>query len=485
MAKLRIIIFAFYFQLSCFISIGQQNHTLFFFHQNPQTSFINPAVQSDCKIYIGLPVVSSIHLNAAHNGFTLKKLVDLTDSGYNFRAQEVESSMAGKNYLMTELYANILALGIKIKKNYLTFAIREKNDAALFYTKDVFSLIYNGNSQFEGRTVSFRNNGLNFNHYREFSLGISRKINDGLTFGIRGKLLFGKLNVSVANVDADLFTDENSFDLSYSGGFLVNAALPVRPIYNADGSIRSDDSYSPSLREIVFNNKNIGFAADVGFIYKQDENVSYSGSILDLGFIRYKYDVTNYGADGNYVFDGFLGNVNESINSWRYYFDDFNNSVSENLSHEKYTYFLSPRIYLGMTRKLNSRVEFNTLVTTKIYKEKMISGLSLGAEYNLLRNIDVALNWSYIHRSFANVGLGFVLGRSPVQFYAVTDNVFGLIWPDRVRNINACLGFNILLGCKKENNLNLNECGCYWLKKAEEKNKRKEKLLRKKNSLFK
>ena len=34
---------------------AQQNNTLFFMHSFPEANFVNPAVQIDCGIFVGLP----------------------------------------------------------------------------------------------------------------------------------------------------------------------------------------------------------------------------------------------------------------------------------------------------------------------------------------------------------------------------------------------------------------------------------------------
>jgi hypothetical protein len=52
-----------------------------------------------------------------------------------------------------------------------------------------------------------------------------------------------------------------------------------------------------------------------------------------------------------------------------------------------------------------------------------------------------------MYRSFYIVGLGISTSRGPLQFYMVSDNVCGFIWPLSARNINLRFGLNINLGC--------------------------------------
>jgi hypothetical protein len=88
----------------------------------------------------------------------------------------------------------------------------------------------------------------------------------------------------------------------------------------------------------------------------------------------------------------------------------------------------------------------------------------------------MSLSWSYINRTFNNLGLGMAVGRSPVQFYIVSDNVPGMIWLQSTKSINIRFGLSINFSCFRKENIS--GCGCYWLEQAEEKRKRKERLLK-------
>jgi hypothetical protein len=62
---------------------AQQSNTLFFMHSLPESNFINPAVQNGCKLFIGLPVLSSIHMHASNSGFTANQLLNKEPGGYS------------------------------------------------------------------------------------------------------------------------------------------------------------------------------------------------------------------------------------------------------------------------------------------------------------------------------------------------------------------------------------------------------------------
>jgi hypothetical protein len=70
--------------------------------------------------------------------------------------------------------------------------------------------------------------------------------------------------------------------------------------------------------------------------------------------------------------------------------------------------------------------------------------------------------------------LGFRYGKKPLQLYFVTDNVLGFVLPMNTKSINVRLGINLILGCTEQ--LDMDQCGCEWLRKAQESRLRRQDL---------
>jgi len=471
-----LILFIFILLVSILRIQAQQSNTLFFMHSVPQSNFMNPAVQAECRWFIGLPVISSVHVNLANNGFTVNQLLESQEDGvYSFNAENLVNRLARTNYLSSELYTHLLAIGHKRKDYYFTFSIRERNDFIAFYPKDLFAFAWRGNTQFEGDWISLKGTGVQFNHFREYAVGVSQKIDDYRTFGIRGKLLFGKLNLNTRRSDIGLFTEESSFNLIFVNDIKINGSLPVSLEIDPSGNYTITDEYYTSIRDIIFNRRDIGIAFDAGFINEYDDKITFSGSILDVGAIYYRSSLTNYNVEGEFYYDGPLGDTIETES----YFNDIINTFTEGsiIGHRPYIYFLQPKIMIGATYKMNDRINFGGLIASKIYKQKFQSGLILSANSRFAKYFTASLSWSYINRSANNLGLGIALGRVPFQFYIISDNVTGMIWPQSTKNLNLRFGLNIIFGCFRKENVS--ECGCYWIQKAEERRERKYKLLNK------
>jgi hypothetical protein len=456
---------------------AQQSNTLFFMHFLPEANFINPAVQNECKLFVGLPLVSSVHSHVSNSGFTAEQLLNKNPNGtYNIDADNVLNKLAPRNLSTTEAHTTLLAIGLRRDSYYFTFTIMEKDNMAALFTQDLAAFGLKGNTQFEGQWINLKGTGIFYNHLREYAFGISKVKNDRLTLGIKAKLLFGKLNLTTGRTDISMYTQENSLDLLFdvNGGF--NSSLPYSLGVNNQGVYRFDHRYDASIKSLFYNRKNPGIAMDLGFIYKYSNRMTFSGSLLDLGMIYYRSNLTNYSIKGNYLYQGPTADSILSETYLQDIFDALNANMNVDLGYHPYVYFLDPRLYLGATYKLNDRINANLLLYNRFFPVKIQTSVTASITTRPLKNTEASVSWSYMNRSFANLGIGLGYGRSPLQVYLVSDNILGFILPMYTKNVNLRFGLNLNFGCRDE--LDINQCGCAWLRNAESRKLRNEELRR-------
>lgn len=465
---------------------AQQSNTLFYMHQVPEANYVNPAVKAPCKYFIGLPILSSIHVNAAHSGFRVNDLIANQNGNYEYTPVTAINKLGKRNYLSSELYISLLQLGFNINSYYFNFSIRERNDMNLFYSKDFFTFLLEGNTPFEGEEISLRHIDLQLNHFREFAFGVATDITPYTEAGLKFKVLFGKLNATLPNTRVGLFTEEILFHLVLSGELEANASLPIALEQQSDGSIvTNNDKYSTDPLDILFNRKNLGFAFDLGVIHQYNEDITLAASILDIGVIPYRSNQSRLTSSGNYTYTG----ISEGILEDESYFDDLlrqiEDSVETSVTDDNYTYVLPPKIYLGGEYNFNEKLSAGLVSSAKIYRKKIPKSLTLFGNYTIYNNIAISGSWSWMHRSINNIGFGLSLGRNPVQFYAVTDNLLGMFDPINTKNLNARVGLNIILGCRERDaeHKMISSDGCRWIDEAQRKRDRK--LYKKKKSWFK
>ncbi len=239
-----------------------------------------------------------MHVNVANSGFTLNQLLEKqSDTSYAIDADFVANKLAPRNFLNHRIAYTLLAIGLRHNQYYFTFSINEKDNSLVFYPRDLVLFALDGNTQFEGERLSLHSTGVFFNHYREYALGVSKQIDAAKTFGVKAKLLFGKLNIETEKMNLGLLTEENTFDLLFDADSRLNASFPYS-LEVEDGNYDTILRYDAPVTDYIFNRSNPGIALDVGFIYKYADQITFSGSLLDLGFIHYASNLTNYGLAG-------------------------------------------------------------------------------------------------------------------------------------------------------------------------------------------
>jgi len=429
---------------------AQQNHTLFLWHDLTQSNLLNPAVANNCIWYIGIPVLSSVHLNYANSSFTYNQLFEKSTSGaYKPKVDELLKRIHYRNFVGTEFHTQLFALGYKHKEYSLMITVTEKNNIPVTYPDQLIQILFEGNGSFVGDKASLKGTGVYFNHYREYGMGVSRDLGKGFFIGARAKLLFGKLNISTRTTNLNLETDETTFDLNFDGDVLIHTSLPI----NVDASdnrlnnIEFSDEMSPV--QIALNRQNPGFAVDLGVIYPYGDNITLSASIIDLGFIRWRSNLNTFDAAGSFTYSGVLGDT-LGTNS---YFENLSTSFLDQMGFvvypKKYTTLLPPRITAGMNYKLNDKMSGGVSGDVIIYKSKFMPSLTISGQYKILNSIGIIGSYTIQNYRLNNIGLGFFIGKRPLQFYFISDNLLVVLKPLDSRMINARLGINIILGCSK------------------------------------
>jgi hypothetical protein len=250
----------------------------------------------------------------------------------------------------------------------------------------------------------------------------------------------------------------------------INASAPVI-IDQTNGRI-NNISYDQNadIMELIFNRKNWGFAFDAGFIHRFDSKTTLSGSILDIGFIRWRSHLNNLSAGEEIIYQGVLVDTGNVIGS-------LVDSITFTITNKPYTTMLPVKTYLALNYALTDRLDARVIGSAVYYRSKAVPALTLGADYNLFGHFHIVASYSVMYRAFNNVGLGFSIGRGPLQFYAVSDNVAGLIWPLSARNLNLLFGLNLNFGCSdndKGSGKSYTQTGnCAVYEKAEQRQKRK------------
>ena len=419
---------------------AQKNFTLYHLNQTSQANYLNPGFKNKNRVYISLPIGMQT-ISLMHSGFKLSDLIETRakDDSLNLNIGNAISKMAKTNYLNMEMSNEILGFGFRIKKNFFSFNATNRFQARFTYPKDLFTFAVQGNGKdFLGQRASFDGLGFDLMSYVEYGLGYNRDVNDKLTVGGRVKILSGIANVQTIKSQLGITTDPTSFDLTIDGGMRFNTS-------NLDTTTMKDPA---KIAQSAFNFKNLGLALDLGASYQLLKKLQLNASLLDLGYIRWKTNVTNYvSSDVNYTFKGI--DLNDTLSS-KHLKDTISKVFNQHQEHGSYTTKLHTKFYVGAKYEFNKYFYSSALLYNEIVAKKYTAGLSVAINARLRNWLYASLNYSAYGRSYNNVGFGFNIKGGPLQFYVMSDNILAFINPENAKHVHASFGLNIVIGPRRD-----------------------------------
>ncbi len=429
--------------------MAQQSRTLFFMHDLPQSSFVNPAIQPQCRFFVGFPALTSHYFNISSTALSYN---DFASGETHIDLSGIPGKLKTVNYVTAEAHLNLFSAGYVYNDFYFSFNIAEKLSATAFYPKNLAEIAINGNDSFVGKTVVTRGLGASAYHFREYSIGVAQDVDWNYQWGVRGKLLFGKANLNSQSSGIRFTTERDSYDLLADWAYQINTSFPLA-IPQVDGEVQLDgiDVQEINLFKYLLNPKNMGFAIDAGFVYR-NETVTWSGSVLDFGVLRWKTDVNSFTSNGTFLYEGVT--VNDSFDS-----DEFVETMTDSINNQltvllepvgSYYTFLPAKINLGLNYEFHPKLNAGLLFRTEFYPRGAAPSLTLSLNTIQLDKFIGSVSYSVMNGSFNNLGLGFGIGGKSFMFHAVSDNVLGFLSPQKAHTANIRFGMHFLFGCKQK-----------------------------------
>jgi len=412
----------------------------------PQSIYTNPAFSPEAKIFVGFPALSSIYFGIGHSGFAYNDLiVRRSDDSLLLDVENMVSKLKKRNYLNTNFNMELLAFGFKVKDNYFHFSATEKFSTRFTYPGDLMKLFWKGNTQFIDEPADFSGTGLNMIHYREYALGMNRVINDELTVGLRGKLLYGKSHVWTERSNITLSTDPATYALTAESDIIINASLP---------EVVFHDSLDFEPDKYILNKANRGLAFDIGASYRINDKFSVAVSALDIGKISWKTGTKNFISEKSaFTFEGI--DLNDFFNSdttakdgFEILLDSLANTFDIKESDNNYSAWLPGIVYLSGIYHLTEKDKVGLLIRSDIFNGRIYPSYTLSYNKRFANFFSATATYSVMNRSYTNIGFGFSLQLGPVQLYAINDNIYGLFFPTSAKNTNIHFGLNLVFGYK-------------------------------------
>jgi len=396
----------------------------------------NPLDPSYVKVDSGFTLVlPGLSATLVQDGPVLGDYFKETDPGvFKLDFTDVINDFDDENGLGAEIAIPLIELDWRKGKGMisLSYGLRVMSD--LVYQKDLINLFHFGNVPFIGETMNLGIDASAFS-YTELALGYSRDMGF-INVGARVKLLSGIEDLSIADGKLDLYTDPDIYQLEVDSDIIINSSGSFD--YNGLDDFSLD--FNP-VNYFQFG-KNMGFAFDLGISGDLGDKFSYQLAALDIGSISWDGDSTFvYTSQDQTSFEGL-----DLLD----FFDDEQDIVVEDslyqiLEFEKESISYSTDLYkkfiIGVNYQITDAIDLGGFYHINQYSKSPISSFGISSKYKF-RNQTASLLIAAVNGNPV-VGLGTVLNLGPVQLIATTDNVLGVLGPDKVKYSSSRVGLNV------------------------------------------
>ena len=465
MNKIRNIVAAFLVIVCTQTSVAQTALSSYFMDGMLYNSKLNPAMKAE-RGYLSL-LLGNTSLGTKGN-------VGISNFLYPRGENELATFMSGSvgtdeflggmpdyTRLGFKLDETLMAAGFRLFGGYFSLALSLHSSATMSLPKGFFEFAKKG---FQENSYSFSGLNVNTMNYAAATVGYSHNLFQGFRFGVNAKYLVGIGH-------ADLFVDKLNVEMNEQHWMVesharMQAALfcETEVMVDENGVVNGAD-LALELDDLMNIRTSNGFAVDLGFVYDMDEFVpglTLSASVIDLGYINWKYMMTGQSTDAKVEFDGF-GEVD---------YNDVENVVTAEMEQ--------------LIDDASKMVEFN-YGGIKEMKTALNATMYLGAEYNMpfYRPLSVGVLYGqcfspfdcskwYEARGYVNLSpvkwfelsvnygygtygttLGWVLNFHPagINLFVGSDYMITRVTPQYIpidnMNAHVTLGLNLALGKRK------------------------------------
>jgi hypothetical protein len=456
-----------------------QNNQLMYYMNLPQNHLMNPAMRPSNSVYIGLPVISGTNYNINNNflnysdlfvkSTTSDSIISILNPEYDI--DDFISRVNKRNSISPQFSLQTFGLGFSAGKGvYIFFDINERVEGNAVFPGDIIKLILKGNEAFVGSEINLSSFRMDLRYFREYGFGFSKDFGSNLRIGVRPKIFSGIFSTTLDNRSLGIKVDDN-YTHTLNADVTANISAPVTVYKDNEQKIDSivfDDSRFDSgkgMFDFISGSKNFGLGIDVGATYKISDNLIVSAAVTDVGYIKWKRDVSSIKAKGQFVFSGL--DMTEVINGdktlddlGKELLDSLKDAITVTVSNAPFNTWLAPGLTVGGSYNVTKNISFGLLSYTKFIGSQVRESLTLSTNLNLGNSFSLSLGYSLQNKRADNLGAGLAFRAGVFQFYAITDRIpifwsrintdggSSVVLPSNWNTVNLRLGMNLTFGNK-------------------------------------
>jgi hypothetical protein len=458
-------------------SASAQNSQVLYFMNLPQNHLLNPALRSSNRIYVGVPGLTGMNFNISNNFISFSDLfpdgLEISETTIPFLNSDFDtdgflSSLNDLNYFEPRASIQLIGVGVTTKNGfYLFLDIIERAEVNVVFPRDLLTLAFLGPEELAGRTFDMSALKADVSYFRETGFGFSKKVTPRLRIGAKGKLLFGMAAGSFRNESLALTVNED-----FSNRLVADMGLrmsgPVKFFLDPEGKIddvrfNEDVFEADETRNNFFTNtRNVGLGLDLGAEFEITPRIVVSAAVTDLGFIKWKSDISNLKGTGEASVEGIsitdiqggTATFEEMISTMA---DTLVNALTVTDSEEPFTTFLPLGVTVGGKFNLTDNFSVGLVSYSRKTGKQLKEALSLSANLNLGSSFSASLAYTVCNNSYNNFGAGFGVRAGFAQLYFLVDRI-PLSWksagsgkdrivlPENWNTLNARFGLNLVFG---------------------------------------
>ena len=460
-------LFAAIMTIGCVAVKAQNLNSAYFVDDFKFRHSLNPAYGNE-QNYISIPALGNIYVSTQGN-FGVKDVI-LDNPLYGQPGQKklttflnpnisvgdaLNGFSSGNNRLVEDLKLSILSFGFKGFGGYNTFELNVRQSLGISIPYEFFEFAKNvGNNEYNIGDINVGSMA-----FAEVALGHSRQINNKLRVGAKLKFLVGagRADLQIKNLKANLSAPDK-WTLSGNG----QANVSMKGFEFKSETKEYNDASRPSYQQV--NDVDVdragiggfGMAIDLGGVYKLNDDWTFSASVLDLGFIKWKNNVQAVNNGEPFEFNGFNdmavshdnggATIDDKFDDLGDQFTDFAHLKDEGDQGSRTT-GIGATINLGAeyTLPIYQKVKFGFLSSTRLQGSYSWTEGRLSANYSPLKWINGGVNFAV---SSFGASMGWVLNIHPKGFnlFVGMDRLLGKVSKQGIPlNTNTCVsvGMNV------------------------------------------
>ena len=456
-------------------TFAQMSSTLYFMDQNPVIHNFNRSFQPTDKMYIGMPGLSLVSVNAGNSKLAFEDIyVPRTIDGKNTTVlflhpeatnelRNVMNKISPRDRIFADYNVQLLNFGMRIKeKSYVSFSLSNRMEMNTILPKELFKAAlmseeYNSESQYSFGLGKFSST---MNCYSELAFGYSYAFSEKFQMGGKLKFLIPHAGYRTDFKDMDLYVSKDEW--RFTGEGEVDASMPGLEIYqDEEGKIDSVDFNDDLKAKDFTKSKGAGLALDFGVTYTPIKSVKLSASLLDLGFIHYSKELHKIKKNEDFIYNGLKYGIDDihkrdSADLWEPYEEMLDNMYVVDES-EGYNSMLTAKALLGVEYSFfENKMSVGSLSKTYFLRGCASEEFMLAYNYRPNRIVSASASYTVTNGMFSNIGLGVNLNLGPVNFFLAADQIplryakgDGKVIPTRTRAANFSTGINFMIRDKE------------------------------------